>query len=362
MKAFFGALSSLFVGFGLCFGSDMKTIIPQKLKKGDQIRIVAPLISLSILSDADCKKSKEVLEGLGLTVTFGKHVQEMDSLMTSSVKSRVEDLHDAFADPEVKAIFSAIGGPASNDILEAVDYELIKKNPKILCGYSGLTSLQNAIYHKTGLVSYSGPMFNSLAVTFGTEYVVEYMKKAFFEGESSGDFQVKPSKNWSEDLFDFGGGKLTAKTDLEAPKKNAGPVAIRPGKASGRILGGNLCTFMLLLGTKFMPDFDDSIIFIEEFKLSPYDPQFFNRAIQQLHDAGAFKKAKGLVIGRFQEGFGMSREMLEHILFEKVGLKDIPVISGVDIGHTDPFFTFPIGGQCRIEASDAGCKIELTEY
>ena len=133
-------------------------MIPQKLKAGDEVRVIAPSRSMKILGE-DCKKiATERLEALGLKVSFGEYVNESDEdYMVATVEHRVQDLNKAFADKNVKAILTVIGGFNSNQILDYIDYDTIKENPKIFCGFSDITALSCAIHAKTGLVTYSGP-------------------------------------------------------------------------------------------------------------------------------------------------------------------------------------------------------------
>jgi len=128
-------------------------IIPPKLKQGDEIRIIAPARSLSLLSEDLVILAKENFEKQGFKITFSKNCKEKDMFNSSSVKLRVDDLHEAFSDENVKAVFTVIGGFNSNQILKYLDYDLIKNNPKILCGYSDITALANAITAKTGLIT-----------------------------------------------------------------------------------------------------------------------------------------------------------------------------------------------------------------
>src|SRR5680860_1772809 len=137
----------------------MKKIFPQKLKKGDKVRVIAPSRSMAIISQETRDIAKNRFEELGLELSFGKHIDEIDDFVSSSIESRIEDLHDAFCDSRVKAIFTVIGGFNCNQLLQYIDWDLIKNNPKIFCGFSDITALNNAIYAKTGLVSYSGPHY-----------------------------------------------------------------------------------------------------------------------------------------------------------------------------------------------------------
>ena len=149
-------------------------MVPNKLKAGDEVRVIAPSRSMAILGE-DCKKlATERLEELGFKVTFGKHVMEADpDYFAASKEARVEDLNDAFRDPNVRAILTVIGGFNSNQILDYIDYEAIKNDPKIFCGFSDITALSNAIHAKTGVVTYSGPHFSSFGMLKGFEYTLE---------------------------------------------------------------------------------------------------------------------------------------------------------------------------------------------
>ena len=158
-------------------------IFPKKLSKGDEIRVISPARSMSIISSSVRSIALKRLEKMGLKVSFSKHCDERDVFDSSSVGSRLEDIHEAFADPKVKAILTTIGGSNSIHMLKELDYKLIKENPKILCGYSDITTLQNAIFAKTGLVTYSGPHFSTFRCLEGIDYTIDCFKKCLFEGE-----------------------------------------------------------------------------------------------------------------------------------------------------------------------------------
>jgi len=169
---------------------------PSKLKKGDEVRVIAPSRSLSIVSKEIRQTANKRFADLGLKLTFGKHIEESDDFVSSSIESRIEDLHDAFADKNVKAIITVIGGFNSNQLLKYLDWDLIKKNPKIFCGYSDITALNNAIFAKTGLVSYSGPHYSTFGQELYFDYTLEYFKKCLLSDEP---FEIKPSEEWTDD-------------------------------------------------------------------------------------------------------------------------------------------------------------------
>src|SRR6185437_2639740 len=139
----------------------MKKIIPPKLQPGDTICIIAPSRSLSTIAKTQQHAAEKKLHEIGLEVIYGEHVAERDEFNSSSVKSRVSDLHTAFENKKVKGILAAAGGFNSNQLLRYIDWKLIRNNPKIFCGYSDVTTLLTAMYTKSGLVTYSSPNFSS---------------------------------------------------------------------------------------------------------------------------------------------------------------------------------------------------------
>lgn len=324
-------------------------MIPNKLKSGDEVRIIAPSRSMKILGEDCVKLATKRLENLGLKVTFGKYVMEADDdYMIASVEHRVEDLNEAFKDKNVRAILTVIGGFNSNQILKYIDYEMIKQNPKIFCGFSDITVLSNSIYAKTGLTTYSGPHYSSFGMLKGFEYELEHFKKMFFE---EGEFEVKSSENWSDDAWFI---------DQENREfiKNDGMFVINEGMAEGEIIGGNLCTLNLLQGTEYMPNIENKILFLEDdSEAGPIYLMNFDRDLQSLILMPEFKKVKGLVLGRNQKGCNMTKEKWIKLVKNKPELDGIPVIAGADFGHTTPIFTFPIGGIAKIATKGKDIKL-----
>jgi muramoyltetrapeptide carboxypeptidase len=311
---------------------------PERLKKGDEIRVVAPSMSLSLYTKKEIKDATAALTKLGFQVTFGKNVYEVDDFSSSSVSSRVEDLHEAFADPAVKMVMAVTGGFSVNQIFRELDWDLIAKNPKILTGYSDTTALQNAIYAKTGVITFSGPLFDNFTELKNHDYTVEYFLKCAME---SGEFEVKPSKLWDDrDALEDG---------LDFPTlKNTGTWNIQPGKAEGVIIGGNLCTLNLLQGTEYMPSLDQDVILFLEDDHEGKSVNFDRDLVSLIHQPG-FKNVKGVVIGRFQSDSETTKKLVKQMILTKPELEGIPVIANADFGHTNPFFTIPIGGKCRID-------------
>ncbi|MBC1483700.1 LD-carboxypeptidase [Listeria sp. FSL L7-1558] len=324
-------------------------MIPAKLKQGDEIRIIAPSRSMSIIMDNQIKLAEKRLNELGFVVSFGEHVLETDCMMSSSIHSRVSDIHEAFNDTNVKAILTVIGGFNSNQLLPYLDYELISENPKILCGFSDITALATAIYTQTELVTYSGAHFSTFSMERGLDYTIESFQACLTQTEA---YLFKESDFWSDDLW-----YLDQQNRNFIP--NTGLSVVHHGEAEGTLLGGNLCTLNLLQGTEFMPNLKDTILFLEDDEQTT--PELFDRNLESLLSQPGADEIKGLVIGRFQNKSAVTEEQLSYIIQTKTALHNIPVITGADFGHTQPNATFPIGGTVKIATNQAD-KIYIVKH
>lgn len=325
-------------------------MIPTKLCPGDEIRVIAPATSFDIIAPPIRDIAWNNLSALKLQVSYGDHCEESDEFHSSSVAARIADLHAAFADPHVKGILSAIGGFSSNQILRYIDYDLIRANPKVFCGYSDITALGTAIYAKTGLVTYSGPHFSTFGMEQGLDYTLEYFKKCLLD---TGPFSVEPSRHWSDDSW-----YLDQQHRDFVP--NAGFQVLNEGQAEGTLLGGNLCTLNLLQGTEYMPALADSLLLLEDDEESK--PRTFDRDLQSLIHQPGFEGVKGIVIGRFQRESRMELETLVKVIRSKQELTKIPVLLNADFGHTTPQFTFPIGGTGTLVARDGKVRFTIVEH
>jgi len=326
-------------------------IIPPKLKKDDTVRVIAPARSLGMSWIQEVKEKAIIkFEAIGLKLTFGKHVNEINEFDSSLIESRIEDLHDAFRDENVKLIITVIGGFNSNQLLKYIDYNLIKNNPKIICGYSDITALANAIYAKSGLITYSGPHFFNFGDEKSFDYTLEYFKKCFFQTEP---YEIIPSSKWSDDRW-------INDQENRTFVNNKGFLVINDGNVSGTIVGANLCTLNLLQGTDFMPRLQDTILFIED----DYESlsHTFDRDLQSLIHQPGFDKVKGIVIGRFQNKSNMTDDLLIKIIKTKQELNNLPVIANADFGHTTPMITFPIGGIVEIKANKNKININILKH
>jgi muramoyltetrapeptide carboxypeptidase len=328
-------------------------MIPPKLERGDQVRIVTPSrsIKLPFITHEIIKLAESRLKSLGLEPSYGKHIYEKNLLDSSSIESRVEDLSEAYASKEVRMIQTVIGGFNSRELLPHLDYELIRKNPKILVGYSDITTLSNAIHAKTGLVTYNGPHFFDFGEKQGFDYTLAYFKKCLFNNDP---IDVLPSKQWSNDRWG-------ASQDKRNFYENEGYAIVNRGETKGRIIGGNLVTLVGLNGSPFFPQLEkDTVLFLEED--SGQNLHTFNGNLDSLMLRSDFQNVVGLVIGRFEIGSGITTQQLVEVLRYHRELDEIPIICGVDFGHTTPRITFPVGGTCRLVTDSDQPSLRIIEH
>lgn len=305
----------------------------KKLKKGDHIRVVSPSSIQSIGGFEANLAAKERLEELGFHVSFSSNYFEHDLFDSASITSRVEDLHEAFADESVDAILATIGGYNSNELLPYLDYDLMAQNPKIFCGYSDTTALLNAIYTKTGIQTYMGPSYSSFKMKEGQEY----QSQSWLKAVTQDNYDLVPSKDWSSDAWYLPDAPRTFyPTEWKVYKA---------GSASGTAIGGNLSTFALLRGTPYAPQVENYVLFVEE--AEGYPPEHFLREFAALLQA--YPNPQAVIIGRFPKECEMTEEILLAILDKHPLLKTIPVLYDVDFAHTQPLFTITIGGQVTLD-------------
>ena len=309
----------------------------KKLKKGDHIRVVSPSSSIQSIGGFDANvRAKEKLEELGFDLSFSSNYFEHDLFDSASIASRVEDLHEAFADPSVDAILATIGGFNCNELLPYLDYDLIAQNPKIFCGYSDTTALLNAIYAKTGMQTYMGPSYSSFKMKEGQEY----QSQSWLKAVTQDDYDLVPSKEWSSDpWYDPTQPRHFMPTEWKV---------YNAGSALGTIIGGNLSTFSLLRGTPYAPQAENYILFVEE--AEGYPPEHFLRELAALLQA--YPSPQAVIIGRFPKECEMTEEILLAILDKHPLLKNIPVLYDVDFAHTQPLFTITIGAQAALDTDE----------
>ncbi len=324
-------------------------IFPAKLKPGDRVAVIAPSLSAKIIPAHVLSLAQERVQALGLRPTLVL-TDECDEFRSSSIQSRIGAIHDSFRDSEIRAIFSIIGGYNSNQLLHHLDYELIRQNPKVVCGYSDITVLTNAILARSGLATYSGPHYSNFGSTLFGADAIESFRQCIM---SNSQYEFSPSQFWIDE-------KWLNVIPNPSRHKSSGYESVVPGRAEGTILGGNLCSFILLHGTPYCPPLAESILFLEDDHESGVG--MFDRNLQALIQQPDFPQVRGIVLGRFQQGTQMSKQQLYKMILSKPELQRIPVIADVDFGHTFPLYTFPIGGTCVIESDARGCHIRVLTH
>jgi muramoyltetrapeptide carboxypeptidase len=309
----------------------MRIIKPKKLNKKDTIGIISPASSPDDLTRIE--KGVKYFEKLGYRVELGENVGKYRGYLAGADEGRLKDIHSMFSNKNVKAIIAVRGGYGSPRLLDKIDYDLIKKNPKIFVGYSDITVLNNAFFKKSGLVTFSGPM---LAVDF-FDNVDAFTEEFFWNVVTS----TKP----------------IGKTPLPDGEKCFSLVR---GKAEGIVIGGNLALIGSILGTDYLPDFDKKILFLEDIGELPYR---VDRLLNQLKLLGAFKKLSGIILGAFTDcneidTFKRTLTLGEVIEDYLADLK-IPVLYNFPHGHITKTVTLPIG--INIKLNSAKCMVEYCE-
>jgi muramoyltetrapeptide carboxypeptidase len=300
---------------------------PRALKPGDTVGLIAPAsytFDLWSLDDAAAR-----VEALGLKPKFGKHVRGRRGFLSGTDDERLEDLHAMFSDPGVSAVFALQGGYGTPRLLDRIDYGLIRRNPRILLGYSDITGLHLAIGRKSGLVTFHGPnMIGSLPPR-----TVELLKKALFVAEPIGEL-TNPDE--ADPL------------NVEFPLRT-----VTPGVARGRIVGGNLTLVTATMGTPYEIETKGRIVFLEDTGEAPYR---VDRMLVQLRLAGKLQEAAGIVFGTCTDcgpgksSFELSLSLSE-VLMEQLGTLRVPVIAGLVFGHTKEKSVLPMGVEAELDAT-----------
>lgn len=301
----------------------MTTLPP--LRPGDLIGVMAPS---SRVDKAKIDAGVAALEKRGYRVYVHPYTWKKHGQSAGTAREKAKALHDLFRRPAIKAIICAGGGNRAAAMLPLLDFDLIKKNPKILLGYSDITALINAIYKETGMTAFHGPTLRGIG------------------GGSPGKIQIDQCL------------ALLCGEETSIPMPRA--KMLRPGRASGPLIGGNLSLIASLMGTPWEPDFSGKIVFIEdcEDELSRYD-----RMLRQLAQAGAFHKAAGAIFGTFTNNkdtgslpFGFT---LEEIIRDALHGTKIPAVMNAPFGHGKDLYTFPVGGTGHLACGSRECFLVL---
>jgi len=308
---------------------------PKRLKAGDTIGLITP--SSNTLEDEEIHFAIDVLKSFGFKVKQGKYIFQRNGYLAGEDKDRAWDINNMFKDKEVDGIFCLRGGYGSPRILPYLDYDLIAKNPKVFIGYSDITALLNAIYARTGLVTFHGP----IAKQNFTEYTLKSFKEVLFSPKANIDLGTPP-------LFE--------KVEGQAEKENR-LTLINKGVAHGKLIGGNLSLVVKLIGTPFEPDYTGKILFLEDVEEAPYR---IDGMLTHLKISGRLDKLAGIVFGKCTDCEANGNSLsIEEVIKDRLGDLNIPVLKGLMIGHIDDMSTLPVGAMAKLDATNK--RLILTE-
>jgi muramoyltetrapeptide carboxypeptidase len=299
---------------------------PPRLVPGDTVGLIDPASATFLRQDVEIVT--ETLAAMGFGVKRGAHLMDRYGYLAGRDADRASDVNALFADRAVKAVLAVRGGWGSARLLPHLDFETIRRNPKVLLGYSDLTALLNAVHARTGLVTFHGPV----GVSTWTAFSVEHARRVLVDGEAlamANPVEVKDTLVPVEDRVQ----------------------TITPGVARGRLLGGNLTVLSALVGTPYLPDFQGAILFLEDVREQIYR---IDRMLTQLALSGILARVRGVVIGkctRCDPGEGYGSLTLEEVFDDHIKPLGVPAWHGAMIGHIDRQFTLPLGVEAEIDAA-----------
>jgi muramoyltetrapeptide carboxypeptidase len=301
---------------------------PRRLRPNSTVGLITPATQVS---SSEVNEAVSKLTGLGLRTKLGKHVLDQYGYLGGQDRDRAQDINDMFANPNVDAIIAVRGGWGCNRLLEYLDYDLIRQNPKIIMGYSDITSLLNAIYAQTNMVTFHG----AVGTSTWNPFTKDYLQRILFDG-------------------------LATTLDNRNPLNSDPPTVrtIRAGVTEGVLVGGNLSVFSAMVGSPYLPDFEGKILFIEEVSEDVYR---VDRMLTQLRTAGILSKIKGFVFGNCKDCAPKMSPTLSmtDVLYDHIAPLGIPAWYGSMIGHITNKFTVPIG--TRVEIDSVSGTIRMLE-
>jgi muramoyltetrapeptide carboxypeptidase len=307
-------------------------LLPKALLRGQTVGIISP--SAASADRMEYTFAKEAMEAMGLKVKVGDNFKNRFGHLAGTDEERAADFNAMFADPEVKAIICLRGGSGAARILPLIDYEQVKANPKPLLGYSDITALHCALQSQTGLISFHGPNGSGSWNSFHANQ----FQQLFF------DQKLLSFKN-----------EVTKGDDLVA--KGNRIQTLTKGTVEGKILGGNLTVLTALSGTPYYPDFQDTILFIEDVGEDPYR---IDRMMSTLKLNGTLGKIKGFVFGQCSDckpGSGYGAFTVDQIMDQYIIPLGIPAYFGAMIGHISKQFIIPVGARVRLNADQGSITL-----
>ncbi len=296
------------------------------LKRGDLVALFNPS---GFADDALIQRATINLEKLGFRVTHAAHLRASRGNTAGTIGQRLTDLHTLFENPEIRALWAARGGSGTAQILPYIDYGLVARNPKVVIGYSDITALLLALYARSGLVAFHGPVASSGF----TPFTVSQVEATLIEGRTTHVMTTADEHT---------------KRALEEP--HFVQRVLRSGSAEGTLLGGNLSVLTSLVGTPYLPETKKSLLFLEEISEAPYR---IDRMLTQLEQSGLLSEARGAMLGVFvkcepalnEESLALSQALTDHFV-----ARSIPSAYGLSFGHIASQWVLPIGVRARFDA------------
>lgn len=338
-----------------------KLIIPEKLKKGDTVGFISPSSGLAPFAMHRIEQAVETFEDLGYKVKIGRNALKNKGYVSASIEERVADIHNLFSDPEVKMIIATLGGHNSNSLLKYLDYNLIRKNPKIFIGYSDITVLHYAIQTRSGLATYYGPC---VMTQFGEypkilPYTLEYFNKEVSVDYCEKNYDIPASETWTEEILDWFK-KMDTKR-ARRMKRNTGYQWWIKSHARGELVGGAIPSINHLAGTKYWINPKEKILFLD----IPESNDLFKglglheveASLADLDNLGVFDSISGLIIGRPYHYTKEEIEGLKTIILRYLKNKRCPTLYNANIGHTDPINTLRYGAIAELNSRNNSFRI-----
>ncbi len=311
---------------GLANAAANSTLVkPKRLRPGMTVGLVTP--ASNVPEDQDLHAAMDLVRSLGFVAKPSANLFSRTQYLAGSDRQRADDLNAMFADTEVDAIFCVRGGYGSGRLLRYLDYDVIAANPKVILGYSDITAILNAIYLKTGLVTFHGP----IAGGNFSDYTYGQYSRVLVEPSANTRIGEPPP-------FETRPGVVERQNRL---------TSIVPGVAEGPLIGGNLSLVVTLLGTPYEPEFEGAILFLEDVDEPPYS---VDRMLTHLWMAGKLEQLAGVVLGKFSDDdYDSNTFSMEQVLRDRFEPLGIPTLRGAMIGHIEDKTVVPLGVRARLD-------------
>ena len=302
-------------------------IKPPRLKKGDKIGLISPGFQIT---ETQIEKSIKNLNIFGLQAVYSPRLLGKFGYFSGTDQERADDINDYFANPDIQGIIAVRGGYGCSRILSKLDYQIIRKNPKVIMGFSDVTAILNAINQKTSLITFHGPV----SQTIYRDYNAMQFRNVIMNPKDNILIESSPD-------------------DLTQSPKNPeyNRYTINPGLVSGQLVGGNLSVVVSMIGTPCQIDCRGKILFIEELDEEPYR---IDRMLTQMLESGILQQASGIMFGICRQCNTSKNDIpdsfsLQEVIENRIKPLNIPACYGLSFGHNIHNFTLPIGINAELD-------------